>query len=285
MIRLALPNKGRISKDILKLMEKIGLGLPENGRKLYGNTTNPNIQIVYARAADIPLYVERGAADIGITGEDMIAESQSEVVNLLRLNFGNCKVVVAVPDRSKIKIPADYYNGMLVATKLPAISESYFSKRRVKAKIVKIAGATEIAPYLGIAELIVDQVSTGSTLAANNLRVVDIIMESSISLISNPKSLKEKEAEIDSLKIAMESVITAETKCYIMLNVTSKESLDRVVKVMPCMESPTVLQLAKKEEYSVHSVVDKGALIETIRKLKKAGGKDILVMNMSRVVE
>jgi ATP phosphoribosyltransferase len=284
-IRLAIPNKGRISGEILKLLEKTGLEIPKNGRKLYSNTNNPAIQIVYARAADIPLYVQCGAADVGITGEDMLQEREAKIEKLLKLNFGACKVVVAAPKDSKVKSSKDYKGGLKVATKLVNIAKNYFSKQNAYCEVIPIAGATELAPYLGIADLIVDQVSTGTTLTENNLRIVDVIMESNIYLVANKQSLASKGDDIDALKISIEGVVTADVKRYIMMNVTSDEALVRVVKVVPCMESPTVLKLAKEGEYSVHSVVDSSDLIKTIQKIKKAGAKDILVLNMSRIVE
>ncbi len=285
MIRLAIPNKGRVNKEVLKLLRKIGLDVPENGRKLYVNTNNPEIQVVYARAADIPLYVQSGAAEMGITGEDMIQESGAEVDKLLKLNFGSCKIAVAAPKDSDIKSPEDYRSGMRAATKLTNIAKKYFSSKDRFCEVISIAGATELAPYLGISDIIVDQVSTGTTLVENNLRIVDIIGESIQYLVSNKKSKAEKEDEVDALKVSIESVITAEVKRYLLANVSDKEALARVLEVMPSMESPTVLELAKEGSYSVQSVVDSKDLITTIRNLKKAGAKDILVMDMARVVE
>lgn len=285
MIKIAIPNKGRMSSDIIRLLEKTGLDVPQNGRKLFTNTNNPNIQVVYARAADIPFYVESGIADLGITGEDMIRESGAKIEKLLKLNFGACKVVVAASKDSKLKSPEDYMGGIRVATKLAKVTKEYFNSKNVFAEIIRLAGALELAPNLGIADLIVDQVSTGTTLAANNLRIVDVIFSSEVYLVANKKSLLDKQDEIDEIKVSMESVITAEEKRYIMANVTSKNDLDNVISVMPAMESPTVLKLAKQGEYAIHSVVDSKELITTIRKLKRAGAKDILVMNMSRVVD
>ncbi|MBN2122592.1 ATP phosphoribosyltransferase [Candidatus Micrarchaeota archaeon] len=285
MIKIAIPNKGRISNGVKKLLEGIGISVPENGRKLYVSTDNPDIQIMYARAADIPRYVESGAADAGVTGEDMVWESEAEVEKLLKLNFGSCRISLAVPVDSPIKSPADYKDGMRVATKLSNITRKHLSKMGVECEIVPLAGATELAPQLGVADMVADQVSTGNTLGENNLRVVEDIAESSQYLIANKKSMEEKEEEIDTLRVSMESVINAEVKRYIMANVSSEEELGRVVEVMPAMDSPTVLKLAKEGAYSVHSVVDKSTLIQTIRKLKRAGAKDILVMNMSRVVD
>ncbi len=285
MIKIAIPNKGRVNADVTKLLDKIGLEIPQNGRKLYVNTNNPGIQIVYARAADIPFYVESGVADVGITGEDMVRESGAAVEKLLKLNFGSCNIVVAAPQNSRVKSSTNYSDGIRVATKLVNTARTYFAKKNIRANIIRLSGALELAPNIGIADVIIDQVSTGTTLAANNLQVVDTISKSEICLVANKRSLKEKEEEIDELKLAMESVITAEQKRYVMANVKSEEELKKVVKVMPCMESPTVLKLAKEGEYAVQSVVDSKDLITAIRKLKQAGARDILVMNMSRVVE
>lgn len=285
MIKIAIPNKGRMSPEIRRLLEKIGLEVPENGGRLYANTNNPNIRIVYARAADIPFYVGSGTADVGITGEDMIRESGAIVEKLLKLNFGTCKIVVAAPNNSKIKTPADYRSGIRVATKLAKITKEYFNSKNIFAEVIQLSGATELAPNLGIADLIVDQTSTGTTLAVNNLEVIDVIFDSNPYLIANKKSLAEKQDEIDEIKVSIESVVTAEEKRYIIANVISDEDLEKVIAVMPAMESPTVSKLAKQGEYAIQSVVDSKDLMPTIRKLKQAGAKDILVMNMSRVVE
>ncbi len=285
MLRIAIPNKGRILPNILQLFEKIGLEVSENGRKLYANTNNPNIQVVYARAADIPFYVDAGASDLGITGEDLISESDVRVNKLLKMNFGGCRIVVASPKSSGIKSLKDYRDGVRVATSLVKITAKYFKDKKTRPKIIRLSGAIELAPTLGIADLIIDQVSTGTTLAANNLSIVDTISESRICLIANPRSLRVKKKEVEEIKLSMEGVVIAEGKRYVMANTSSKEILKKVIKVIPSMESPTVLKLSKKGEYAVHSVIDSTSLMTTIMKLKEVGAKDILVMNMSRVVE
>jgi len=272
MISIAIPNKGRLYKKTLELMEKAGIKIPENGRKLSVRTNIEGIKVIFARALDIPWYIESGAADLGITGEDMVAESEANVEKLLDLKFGKCKIVLASKN-------GDMNKEKRIATRLPNIAKKYFPK----SKIIVLDGSCELAPGLGISDAIIDQVSTGDTLKANNLKIDKILFESSVYLIGNKKSIENEEG-IEELKLALEGVITSEEKRYIMLNVTSEEYLKRVVKVMPCMESPTVLKLAKEGCYSVHSVIDVKDLMPTLRKLKKAGGKDILVLNMSRVI-
>ncbi|MBI5046285.1 ATP phosphoribosyltransferase [Candidatus Micrarchaeota archaeon] len=287
MLRLALPNKGRLCSGILQLLDKIGLKIPQNGRKLFVNTSNPDIQIVYARAADIPLYVQSGVADIGIVGEDMIREKGAVVENLLKLNFGGCKIAVAAPKNSKVTSPENYKNGLRVATKLVNIATEYFRStgKLELVEIVPLSGAIELAPNLGIADVIVDQVETGSTLSANNLEIIDTIFVSELYLVANKQSLVSKFDQIDEIKVSMESVITAEDKRYVMANVKSIEVLKKVISSASSLESPTVLNLAKDGEYAVHTVVESSELIPTIRKMKQAGATGILVMNMSRVVQ
>jgi len=267
-MKIAIPNKGRLYDKTKQLLDKIGIKIPENGRDLYVSTNFDNIKVIFARAMDISWYVESGAADLGITGEDMIAETEADVVKILKLNFGNCKIVLASKNGSIKRI----------ATKLPNIAKKYFPE----SKIIAMNGGCEAAPRLGIADAIVDQVETGDTLRANNLTIKRILFESSVFLIANTKSVSED--EVEEFKLAIQGVLTAQEKRYIMLNVTSKKDLENVIKVIPCMESPTVLKLAKTGSYSVHSVVDVQELMPAIRKIKQAGGKDILVMDMSRVV-
>ncbi len=268
-IRLAIPNKGRLYQKTLELLERAGIRVPENGRKLYVRTNIEDIVVIFARAQDIPWYVATGAADIGISGEDMMRESGATVERLLKLNFGSCTIALASKDGKKARI----------ATKLPNIARSAFPD----SVIVPMSGACELAPQLGIADAIVDQVSSGDTLKANNLKIDQVLFESNIYLIGNARSMKDK--RVEELTLGFEGVLTAEEKRYIMFNVTSKRDLAEAVKVTPAMESPTVLKLAKKGAYSIHSVIDVAELMPALLRIKKAGGKDILVLDMSRVVD
>lgn len=152
-------------------------------------------------------------------------------------------------------------------------------KQKIGAEIIELSGAIELAPRLAIADAIVDHVSTGTTLAVNGLKPIATLMSSETILIA-----KKRSQLLDELRLALEGVITAEKKRYVMANVTSEKALRKVVAVMPCMESPTVLNLAKKGEYAVHSVIDEAELMPAIRKLKEAGAKDILVFGMGRVI-
>ncbi|MEM3556002.1 MAG: ATP phosphoribosyltransferase [Candidatus Micrarchaeia archaeon] len=283
-MRIAIPSKGRLFKPTIELLERCGIrAVGSNGRKLYGRTNCDDISLLFARAEDIPKYVESGAADAGITGLDMIKEKNADVELVTRLNIGWCRVVLAVPEKSGIKKPNDL-DELRIATALVNVTRQYLKENGIKAEVVGLSGALELAPYLGIADAIVDQTTTGTSLTVNNLRVLDTLFESTACLITNrrtPASTKEK---VDELKFSFEGLMTAEKKRYVMANVTSDEILRKVIAVMPAMESPTVLKLAKEGEYAVHSVVDERELMSTVRKLKNAGAKDILVFGMGRVI-
>ncbi|MEW6329253.1 MAG: ATP phosphoribosyltransferase [Candidatus Micrarchaeota archaeon] len=286
MIRFAIPNKGRMCEPAIKMLGEAGMKLlnGEGGeRKLFARTSNPEVQAIFVRAQDIPEYVEAGAADVGITGYDLVAETGARVEVVERLSFGGCRVALAVPENSRAR-DARALRGKRIATCLPRITRAYFRRKKIPVKIVRISGAAEIAPYLGIADAIVDNVSTGTTLALNKLRVLEILLESSACLIANRKIAREKRESVEEMALSFRGMISAESKKYVMANVTSEEALGRVVRLMPCMESPTVLQLAKKGEYAVHAVVEEGELARAIRRMKEAGAKDILVLAMERVV-
>jgi ATP phosphoribosyltransferase len=283
-MRMAIPNKGRLCEPTIQLLERAGIRVGDsNGRKLYGKTNYDNISILFARARDIPKYVESGAADTGITGLDMIKEKNADVELIAKLNMGRCNVVIAVPEKSKVKKPSQL-NGLRIATALVNVTKEYLKNKGIRAEVVELSGAVELAPYLGIADAIVDQTATGTSLAVNNLRIVDTLFESTACFIANRSSLVRMGEEIEEVKFSFEGLINAEEKRYVMVNVTSDEILKRVIAVMPAMESPTVLKLAKKGEYAVHSVVDERELMSTVRKLKNAGAKDILVFGMGRVI-
>ena len=175
-IKIAVPSKGRISEPSINILEKAGLGLiDKNNRKLISKTFNENIEVMFARASDIPEFVNDGVADMGITGVDLIQESESDVSELLDLRFGQTKLVIAAPDESNITSVDDITNDMKVATEFPVLTRKYLEKNGLDLKIVKLSGSTEAAPFIGIADLITDLTSTGTTLKMNHLEIIDVI--------------------------------------------------------------------------------------------------------------
>jgi ATP phosphoribosyltransferase len=285
MVRLAIPSKGRIAAPILELVEKSGFHLPETGaeRRLITKTLDPHVEILFARPADIPEYVANGAADLGITGRDMVIERGSDVKDLLDLQSGRAKLVLAVREDSDIHSVRGLA-GAKVATEFPAITRNFFKKLGIPVTVVLVGGACEATPHLGIADAIVDLTSSGTTLRTNRLRVIADVLETSTHLIANKGSLRTKKEKIDEIVLALESVIRARGQCYLMMNV-KRSSLEKVKSVLPGLSGPTVMDVASAEDLvAVHAVVDEERVYALINALRHAGAKDILVMAIQRMV-
>ena len=283
MIRIAIPNKGRLHEPTVNLLKEAGLPVLEGAtRKLFANTTDPDITFLFARAADIPEYVQDGAADVGITGLDLISETSADVDVILDLKFGRAKLVLAVPDDSPIKSPQDL-NGMRVATEFPNITKRYFEELGVNIEIVKVSGACEMTPHVGIADAIVDISSSGTTLLTNHLKVIEDVFSSSVRLITNRESAAEKE-KIQYIKTAIESVLHAKGKRYLMMNVPA-DKLDAVKAVLPGLAGPTVMKVESDDSIlAVHAVVDVDIIFSTVSKLKDVGACGILVVPIERMM-
>jgi ATP phosphoribosyltransferase len=285
IVRLAIPNKGRIAGPIIDLVEKSGLHLAETGeqRRLITKTLDPHVEILFARPVDIPEYVATGAADLGITGHDMVIERGSDVQELLDLQSGRAKLVLAVHEDSDIT-RVKQLAGLKVATEFPTITRAYFSRQKIAVDVVLVSGACEATPHLGIADAIIDLSSSGTTLRTNRLRVIDEVMVTSTQLIANRDSLKTKKEKIDEIHLALESVIRARGQCYLMMNV-KRSSLDAVRRLLPGLSGPTVMDVASSEGLvAVHAVVNEERVYMLINQLKRAGAKDILVMAIQRMI-
>jgi ATP phosphoribosyltransferase len=284
MIRLAIPSKGRIAAPIMELVEKSGLHLPEiTERRLITRTLDPHVEILFARPVDIPEYVANGAADLGITGRDVVTERGSDIEELLDLQIGKATLVVAVLEEAEITAVSQL-RGAKVATEFPAITRRYFAGKGVPVDIVLVGGACEATPYLGIADAIVDLSSSGTTLKTNRLRVIDEVMKTSTILIANKASLVKKKEKIGEIRLALESVVRARGQCYLMMNV-NRSALPAVEKVLPGLSGPTVMDVASTEDLvAVHAVVSEERVYALINALKRAGARDILVMSIERMI-
>ncbi len=284
-IKIAIPSKGRISEPSINILEKAGLGLVDkNNRKLISKTFNENIEVMFARASDIPEFVNDGVADMGITGVDLIQENEADIEELLDLRFGQTKLVIAAPEESNIKSIDDIREDMKVATEFPILTKKYLEKNGLNLKIVKLSGSTEAAPFIGIADLITDLTSTGTTLKMNHLEIIDVILESTIKLISNKDSLKDKKELIESVSTSIKGVLDADRKKLIMMNVKSQD-LDKVKKVMPSMGGLTISEVLSNEKtVAVQAVIDEKQVFELVNDLRNAGAKDILVVPIERII-
>ncbi len=284
-IQIAVPNKGRLREPTLRALDRAGIVLMDkNERMLYARTADPEVRVIFIRASDIPRFVEEGAADLGITGLDFIKESGADVDELLDLKFGRARVVVASSGRSKVTSVGDVKSGMRVATKYSNLARKYFEDKKKSVSVVKISGAAEIMPYLGVADLVVDVTSTGTTLGTHGLRIIDDILETSARLIANKQSLEEKKAKIREIVLAFESVMRAERKKLVMMNVPEK-ALPAVKKVLPAMAGPTLAKVESAEPmWEVYSVVDEKEVYRVINGVKKAGARDIIVIPIERII-
>ena len=284
-IKIAVPSKGRISEPSINILEKAGLGLiDKNNRKLISKTFNDDIEVMFARASDIPEFVTDGVADMGITGVDLINENEVDVSELLDLRFGQTKLVLAAPEESNINSVDDITDDMKVATEFPVLTKKYLDEKGLNLKIVKLSGSTEAAPFIGLADLITDLTSTGTTLKMNHLEVIDTILESSIKLIANNESLNEKRELIEAVSTSIKGVLDADRKKLIMMNVKTVD-LDKVKEVMPSMGGLTISEVLSNEKtVAAQAVIDEKQVFELVNDLRNAGAKDILVVPIERII-
>jgi ATP phosphoribosyltransferase len=282
-LRIAVPNKGRLREPTLNLLRRAGLRGEYTGRLLYSQTSNPNIELIFARAMDIPGFVALGAADLGVTGYDYVVEAGVKVLELLDLGYGRARIVVAAPENS-IDSLEEVKPGSVVATKYVNIARKFFESAGLDVSILRISGAAEVTPYLGIADLIVDVTSTGSTLAMHRLKILAEIMNTSAKLIANPVSFESKRKLIEEVRLALDSVIRAEGMKLIMMNVPD-DRLSSVLAVLPAMAGPTIAEVrAETKMWEVYTVIPESDLYRVISEAKKAGGRDIVVLPIERVV-
>ena len=280
-MRIAVPNKGRLHDPSLELLERAGLHVRDGAdRKLYADTVDPEVSVLFARAADIPEYVADGAAALGITGLDQAEESEVDLVDLLDLEFGRCRLVLASPEDGGVDAPEELSGGS-VATEFPRITRRYFEDVGVSPEIVEVSGATELTPHVDIADAIVDITSTGTTLRMNRLEVVDEVLASSVRLFAHPEVADDP--KVKQVKTAFRSVLDAEGKRYLMMNVP-EDALEDVREVIPGMGGPTVMDVAGTDAVAVHVVVDEREVFEVVPDLKDAGASDILVTEIERLV-
>jgi ATP phosphoribosyltransferase len=296
MLRIALPNKGRLADEARELFNDAGLEVRVRGDRALTASLGGEFEAIFVRAQDIPEFVADGAADAGVTGWDLVCESERPLDALLDLGFGRCRIVVAAREDSAVQTVEDLdaaHAGrtVRVATVFPRVATRYFASVGHSATIVPISGAVEIAPHLGIADVIVDLTSTGSTLKMNGLREVATVLESSARLVAAPGLLpvpneapSDKARALDELVAALASVLRARDRRYVMANVP-RAALDRVKEVLPGISGPTVIDIMNGGTHvAVHAVVAAATIYRTIAQLKALGGEGILVTRIERLM-
>jgi ATP phosphoribosyltransferase len=287
MLRIALPNKGRLADETRDLFADAGLPVRARGERALTASLGGEFEAIFVRAQDIAEFVADGAADAGITGWDLVCESQRDLEVRLDLDFGRCRLVVAAREESGIERLDQIVDGR-VATVFPRVTRRFFDKPGCNVEIVPVSGAAEIAPHLGIADIVVDLTSTGSTLKVNGLREIATVLESSARLVTrtagatpvDPAKLR----ALDELTTALESVLHARGQRYVMANVP-RAALDQVKGVLPGLNGPTVIDILNGGQHvAVHAVVPASAVFRTIARLKALGGAGILVTRIERLM-
>lgn len=287
MLKIALPNKGRLAEEARELFNDAGLEVRASGERALTASLGGEFEAIFVRAQDIPEFVADGAADAGVTGWDLVCESERPLDSRLDLGFGKCRLVVAVRDESPTRAVSDLARGSRVATVFPRITRAFFKQHSVDVEVVPVSGAAEIAPHLGIADVVVDLTSTGSTLKMNGLREVQTVMLSTARLIAAPGAAERNPAKgqaLSELTSALESVLRARGQRYLMANVP-REALPQVKEVIPGLNGPTVIDIMNGGSHvAVHAVVPAATIYRTIASLKTLGAEGILVTRIERLM-
>lgn len=280
--RLALPSKGRLHGPALELARAAGVEVDVNGRALHAHCSRWDIEVLFARADDIPAWTADGAVDAAVAGRDQIVEAGAEVEELVALGFGRCALEVAVPADGRIAT-VDELDGGRVATAHPRTAAAFFAAQGLSVETIPIRGSVELAPRLDAADGIVDLVSSGDTLRQNGLRPIATVLESQATLVARRGLDGAARAVASELATVVESVVAARSKRYLMLNAPDG-SLDDVIALLPGMDSPTVLPLARGGLHAVHAVVDADAVADLLAPLQAAGARSLLVLPIQNLI-
>lgn len=281
-LKIAIQKSGRLNEDSIQILKDCGISINNGNDQLKAEASNFPLEVLYLRNSDIPQYLIDGVVDLAIVGDNLLVEKGKHIEVIQKLGFSKCKVSVAVPKTFEYNSIQDLA-GLRIATSYPNTVNEYFSSFGLSVDIHQISGSVEIAPNIGLADAIVDIVSSGSTLFKNNLREVEVILKSEAVLAVSPKVSPEIQKHIDTLKFRIQSVLRARNSKYILMNVPNNK-IDEIGKILPVLRSLTVLPLAQEGWSSVHSVIDKDTFWDVIDKLKEAGAEGILVCPIEKMV-
>jgi ATP phosphoribosyltransferase len=281
-LRLAVPNKGRLVEPSVQLLRDAGLVFEEHDRSLVARVQNFDLDILFVRTNDVIEFVGDGVADLGITGIDLLTETGAELPRLRELGYGRCRLAAAVPTDTAYQA-VEELAGLRVATAHPNTARRFFEERRIAVDVIPISGAVEVAPRLGLAEAIVDLVSTGSTLVMNGLRPIGDVLSSEAVLVANPTAHRERAAEVIAIDTMLSSVIAARARKYLMMNAPAAR-LPELERLLPGLESPSVIPLAHEGMIAIHSVVGADDVWGLLPRLKAAGASGILVLPIEKII-
>jgi len=281
-LRLAVPNKGRLVEPTLALLHDAGLVFEEHDRSLVARVQNHPIDILFVRTADVIEFVNDGVAEVGITGGDILAESGIELSVLKPLGYGRCRLAAAVPAGAPFEAIGDLA-GARIATSHPRVARAFFADQGLHVDVIALSGAVEVAPRLGLADAIVDLVSTGSTLSMNGLRAIGDILASEAILVTSPAAAAQRPSELEGIVTMLGSVIAARGRKYLMMNAPSSK-LGELEALLPGLESPSVIPLAHAGMIAIHSVVGADEVWGLLPRLKAAGASGILVLPIEKIL-
>ena len=281
-LRLAIPNKGRLVEPTVSLLRDAGLVFEAGERALVARVQNFDLDILFVRTNDIVEFVNDGVAELGITGLDLVAETGSAVPQLRKLGYGRCRLTIAVPNDSPFRAAEDLA-GLRVATSHMRITKNFFESRSIPVDVIPVSGAAEVAPRLGLAEAIVDLVSTGSTMVVNGLRPIEEVFESEAVLLANAAAQKVHGPIFDSIQTMLSATLAARDRKYLMMN-APKTKLAELEDLLPGLESPSVIPLAHEGMIAIHAVVEADAVWSLLPRLKAAGASGILILPIEKLV-
>jgi ATP phosphoribosyltransferase len=282
MLKIAIQKSGRLTEDTIAMLGDCGIKVRQVNNTLRQVVQGFNAEVLFLRDDDIPQYVEDGIADIGIVGENIMLDKAKNVSLVKRLGYSKCRLSIAVPRNTKYE-NNKWLQGKKIATSYVKIVENYLTDQDITAEIHEISGSVEIAPSLGLADAIVDIVSSGSTLLSNGLIEAEPILQSEAVIIGNKNLSAENEILLEKLLFRINAVLTARTKKYVLLNAPN-DNVAKIVSILPGMKSPTVLPLAEASWSSIHTVIDEEDFWNIIDQLKTLGAEGILVVPIEKMI-
>lgn len=282
-LRIAIQKSGRLTDKTVSLLENIGLRFDGYKDRLIVPIQNFDVELLLIRDDDIPEYVQDGVCDLGFVGANVTAEVGADVTVLREMDYGRCRLSIAVPRNGRFEKPEDL-DGRRIATSYPNLTQAWFRDRGMSVRTIKINGAVEIAPRLDVADAICDLVSTGGTLKANGLEELTVIFRSEAQLIRTNKPLSQSKLDlIDKFLVRIGGRQLAERSRYIMMN-APKSALQTITRIIPALKSPTVLPLAEDDMIAIHSVIPIHQFWEVMEELKAAGATGIVILPIENMI-
>jgi len=281
-LKLAIQKSGRLNEDSMRLLKECGIDISNGVNKLKADASNFPIEVFFLRDDDIPQYVQDGVADIGFVGENVVYEKAKKVEVVYALGFGKCRLSFAIQKGEEFTGP-QFLVGKKIATSYPVLVQQYLDAHQITAEIHEITGSVEIAPGIGLADVVCDLVSSGSTLFMNGLKEADTILNSQAVLIKRNNLPAELVPILERLLFRIESVKKAKKHKYVLLNAPNTK-LDKIIAILPGMKSPTIIPLATAGWSSVHTVIEEADFWNLIEQLKALGAEGILVVPIEKMI-